>query len=42
MGCELPGSTKYAWPQFSHDAATAAKIETAHDRALKALSSPRA
>lgn len=42
MGCELPGSTKYAWPQFSHDAATAAEIETAHDRALKALSSPRA
>ena len=37
VGCELPGPTKYSWPQFSHDAATAAKIEAARVRALKAL-----
>lgn len=35
MGCELASSTKYAWPQWSHDASTAAKIEQAHLRALR-------
>ena len=34
-GCELPGPTKYSWPQWSHDAATAKKIEQAHLAALK-------
>lgn len=34
-GCELHGSTKYSWPQWSHDAATAQKIEAAHLQALR-------
>jgi hypothetical protein len=34
-GCELGGSTKYSWPQWSHDAATARKIEQAKLAALK-------
>jgi hypothetical protein len=38
MGCELSGSTKFSWPQWSHDAATAAKIEAAHLQALKLAS----
>ena len=33
-GCELPGPTEYSWPQWSHDASTAAKIERARARAL--------
>jgi Domain of unknown function (DUF4091) len=33
-GCELPASTEYSWPQWSHDAATAVKIEAAKRRAL--------
>jgi hypothetical protein len=33
-GCELPASTEYSWPQWSHDASTAAKIEAAKQRAL--------
>jgi len=33
-GCELPGSTAYSWPQWSHDSATAGKIEQARARAL--------
>ena len=37
-GCELSGSTKFSWPQWSHDAATAAKIEAAHLQALKLAS----
>jgi hypothetical protein len=37
-GCELHGSTKYSWPQWSHDAATAQKIEAAHLQALRAAS----
>jgi hypothetical protein len=37
-GCELDGSTAYSWPVWSHDAATAAKIETAHLRALRLAS----
>jgi hypothetical protein len=37
-GCDLHGSTKYAWPQWSHDAATATKIEVAHLAALRAAS----
>jgi hypothetical protein len=37
-GCERRGSTKYAWPQWSHDAATAARIEAAHLAALRAAS----
>jgi glycosyl hydrolase family 123 len=35
LGCELPAPTKYAWPQWSHDASTAEKIEEAHLRALR-------
>jgi hypothetical protein len=38
MGCELSGSTKFSWPQWSHDAATAAKIEAAHLQALRVAS----
>jgi hypothetical protein len=38
-GCELPGSTEYSWPQWSHDASTAAKIERARARALTLASS---
>lgn len=34
-GCDLPGNTKFAWPQWSHDAATAAKIEDARLAALR-------
>jgi hypothetical protein len=37
-GCPLEGSTRYSWPLWSHDAATAAKIEAAHLRALQAAS----
>jgi hypothetical protein len=36
--CDLPGSTAYSWPQWSHDAGTAAKIEAAHLRALQLAS----
>ena len=32
-GCELPASTEFSWPQWSHDAATAVKIEAAKRRA---------
>ena len=28
-GCELPGSTRYSWPRWSHDSSTAARIEAA-------------
>jgi hypothetical protein len=35
LGCELSSPTKYAWPQWSHDASTAAKIEEAHLQALR-------
>jgi hypothetical protein len=38
-GCDLPGPTKYSWPQWSHDAATAAKIERARLAALKLAAS---
>jgi hypothetical protein len=38
MGCELHGSTAYSWPQWSHDAATAQKIEAAHLQALHVAS----
>jgi hypothetical protein len=38
-GCDLPGSTPYSWPQWSHDASTAAKIEQARLRALALASS---
>ena len=37
-GCELDGGTQYSWPQWSHDAATAAKIEAAHLQALQLAS----
>ncbi len=36
--CELGSSTAYSWPVWSHDAATAAKIEAAHLRALQVAS----
>jgi hypothetical protein len=38
VGCELRGSTAYSWPQWSHDAATARKIESAHLQALRVAS----
>jgi hypothetical protein len=38
VGCELHGSTAYSWPQWSHDAATAQKIEAAHVQALRIAS----
>jgi hypothetical protein len=38
-GCDLPGSTSYAWPRWSHDASTAARIERARLRALTLASS---
>jgi hypothetical protein len=38
LGCDLYGNTKYSWPQWSHDAATAAKIERARLAALKLAS----
>ena len=34
QGCELQASSGYSWPQWSHDAATAQKIEAAKKRAL--------
>jgi Glycoside hydrolase 123, catalytic domain len=37
--CDLPGSAPYSWPQWSHDASTAAKIEQAHLAALKLAAS---
>ena len=40
LGCELTSSTKYSWPQWSHDAATAAKIEAARAKALALASQP--
>jgi hypothetical protein len=33
-GCELPAPTEYSWPQWSHDASTAGKIEAAKQKAL--------
>jgi hypothetical protein len=38
MDCKLDGPTAYSWPRWSHDAATAAKIEAAHLRALRLAS----
>jgi hypothetical protein len=38
MGCELHGSRPYSWPQWSHDAATAQKIEVARLQALRIAS----
>jgi hypothetical protein len=38
VGCELHGSTRFSWPQWSHDASTAQKIEAAHLQALRLAS----
>ncbi len=38
-GCELRSSTKFAWPVWSHDAATAGKIERARIVALRLAAS---
>jgi hypothetical protein len=38
VGCELHGSKPYSWPQWSHDAATAQKIEVARLQALRIAS----
>lgn len=35
LGCELHGSTRFSWPQWSHDASTAQRIEAAHLQALR-------
>ena len=37
LGCALRSSTKYSWPRWSHDASTAARIETARVEALRAV-----
>jgi hypothetical protein len=37
-GCELDSPTAYSWPEWSHDAATPAKVEAAHLRALQLAS----
>ncbi len=37
-GCELRSPTKFSWPQWSHDAGTAAKIEQARLAALRVAS----
>jgi hypothetical protein len=37
-GCELDSSTRFSWPIWSHDAGTAATIESAHLRALQLAS----
>ena len=37
MGCDLHGATKYAWPRWSHDRTTAARIERAKLHALRLL-----
>ena len=41
VGCELDGRRAYSWPQWSHDASTAAKIEAAHLQALQAAAPSR-
>src|SRR5262249_18332244 len=38
MGGALDSGQQYSWPEWSHDAATAAKIEAAHLRALQLAS----
>jgi Domain of unknown function (DUF4091) len=38
VGCELHGTSRYSWPQWSHDAATAQKIEAVHLQALRVAS----
>jgi hypothetical protein len=38
-GCDLNGSRKYAWPRWSRDATTAARVEKAKAQALAAASS---
>ena len=37
VGCELKTSTAFAWPEYSHDASTPARIERAKRQALAAL-----
>ncbi len=39
VGCDLKSSTPQAWPRWSHDATTAARIEAARVDALKLASS---
>ena len=36
-GCDLEGSTKYAWPRYRHDAGTGAALERVHEALLGAL-----
>jgi hypothetical protein len=38
VGCELHSATRHSWPQWSHDAATAQKIDAAHLQALRVAS----
>jgi hypothetical protein len=38
VGCGLQSSSRYSWPQWSHDAASAQKIEAAHLQALRVAS----
>jgi hypothetical protein len=35
VGCELGGTTKYAWPRWSHDTTTPRRIEQAKLDALR-------
>ena len=41
-GCDLVGSTKYAWPRYRTDAGTAAALERVHVALLEALAAPPA
>ena len=41
-GCDLEGSTKYAWPRYRDDAGTGAALERVHDALLAALAAPPA
>jgi hypothetical protein len=38
LRCELSGTTKYAWPRWSHDASTPRRIEQAKLDALQLAS----
>jgi hypothetical protein len=39
VGCQLPGTSPFSWPQWSHDASTPRRIERAHAQALRLAAS---
>jgi hypothetical protein len=41
-GCDLRGSTKYAWPRYRRDPGTGAALERVHEALLEALAAPPA